>query len=638
MSDLRAQASSLLPQVANWLYNVVEAQYVHKKLVYTHVYQFLQVHLKRGLQFRIRTKVHTSSSTGHSQLLINLFATIQLNAQTCAPVEIWVPLNYPYVEHASHTVELNGVPLMYVTPDHSKGLYLNVNNHIDSQGRVYHPYFTDWFNNCTQSELYKFNLVTMVGVIHNQFLKESPITIREDNSIQMILSRLQSQSLYDSTSPRGNNMLPQSSEMSSTMPPQSTGMAPPLPSQSTGMAPPLPPQSTGMAPPLPPQSTGMAPPLPPQSTGVSAASVPQYTGEYNPIGRPIDGLRSAGTLDAPQLPPKIQKNQAMVDQGTAPQPPSIPLKYQSPLPLPGEGGQTQVTTNQALPVSQSSPMGYPQHIDQPPLHFPQYATPPPQVPYPNSPLTQSSQSQSPYTRTPNVQSPHVAAAQIDASYGSQIQSPNRKTPQLQSPVTKSPPAEQVQNVDLMDQEITPSNTVTTLRADLLQTLSDNINLFLQNDVHNKIIPQINANEAKVNALCTQLQLHLDLAKANLQNLHDHKMALEHLIGSLGTLNALLQKLDALNAEHFDRVFTAEGHSILLDEIIIPDLPLVKQLYDVVLETKATKDAISLIGGDFASEKEIINDDRVDACVKTVRNLGRELFWLELVKNEALNRS
>ena len=43
-------------QVSNWLFNVIQPLYEHKKEVYAHVFQFLQLHLKKILTLKLERK------------------------------------------------------------------------------------------------------------------------------------------------------------------------------------------------------------------------------------------------------------------------------------------------------------------------------------------------------------------------------------------------------------------------------------------------------------------------------------------------------------------------------------------------------------------------------------------------------
>ena len=132
--------SDPIPQlVSNWLFNVIQPLYDNKQIVYTHVYQFLQVHLKKNLNFKVRTRVYTSGGSGQSNLLINLFGTIAINNEISVPVEIWIPTSYPFVDQVG-----NGTPLVYIVPDHNRNWYLRPSNNVDTQGMFYHPYMSSW--------------------------------------------------------------------------------------------------------------------------------------------------------------------------------------------------------------------------------------------------------------------------------------------------------------------------------------------------------------------------------------------------------------------------------------------------------------------------------------------------------------
>lgn len=160
-------------QVSNWLFNVIQPLYEHKKEVYAHVFQFLQLHLRKNLNFKIRTQIYTSSGSGEPNLLINLFGTIQINEQIGTPIEIWVPFAYPYVDY-----ENKGAPIVYIVPDHSKGWYLKPNNNVDTQGMFYHPYLTRWHRECLRSNpdsLNMFSLVELANVIYRSVTTDSPI-------------------------------------------------------------------------------------------------------------------------------------------------------------------------------------------------------------------------------------------------------------------------------------------------------------------------------------------------------------------------------------------------------------------------------------------------------------------------------
>ena len=162
-----------------------------------------------------------------------------------------------------------------------------------------------------------------------------------------------------------------------------------------------------------------------------------------------------------------------------------------------------------------------------------------------------------------------------------------------------------------------------INENLLETSKDNVN---------NILPEVNTNTKKIDTLYQQLSHHNQQACANKENLDNHISYLSNQLSSLTSLNNELIQLDGINSQK-NTVSTNNKSNFELDNLVVPDLALVNQLYDIVSEIKATKDTICLIGGNFQSESEIINDSRMDACVKAVRGIGRELFWLEVMNRE-----
>ncbi|KAI5964660.1 STP22 [Candida pseudojiufengensis] len=472
------QSQSQLPQqVANWLFNVIQPSYKFKQLVYSHVYQFLQLHLKKNLNFRIRTQVYTSEDTGESNLLINLFGDIYINDQISVPIVIWIPLDYPN----------ESCPLVYIVPNHSKNWFLNPNNYVDSQGKFYHPYLASWYRHCMDGnvDLVHFQLIELINIIYHSVKLEVPIR----NGTSFTPSRM---------------------------------VSPPVTETSSA------------------QSTG--PPL-------------------------------------PTKPPKLLSPQN-----------TTPLKYQSPLPLPQEQTSLQnrsYTGNTSTYVSQSSVLS-PQ-----PVHE--------------------------QTRT---------SVQPRVEYSNELSS-NSSPQTLQSNIRQTNPEDLVDRINEMSID-------DPLRKRSLEILSSKFNEIFTNDPINKQITFANENLSKADALFNQLNHHYQQAEQNSIILEDH---LNHLTSQLTNSTKLNQELNILNQQNIqaeDKVHLNSNNEILLDDLIIPDSPLVKQLYQTVSEIKAIKDTMNLISGNFLNNNELINDKNCDNCVKIMRNLGRELFWLELTKIEIVN--
>lgn len=479
--------------VANWLYNVIQPQYTNKQVTYTHVYQFLQIHLSKG--FKIRTSVYTSGNTGHSDLLINLFGSIEVGQNINVPITIWIPLNYPY--HLSGpTSDDIGVPIVYITPDNSRNWFIKPGNHVDTQGKFYHPYLSDWFREY-KNQSSKYNLLQLVSILHTSFLKEVPIFYQEPLRY-----------------------------------------------------------------------------ISPAHTGPNSYKIPEKPAKI-PINSPLPKPLSHNSNTEPGV---SRQNTGSL--------PGIPLKYQSPLPLPNERGIEDAQRNREIRVSIENEKRNPSQSIMP------------------------------------IQ---------ERNYGV---NPNNPT----KPERYQTKPQETSTIDLMDNAdmTVMQNATNRTYHDALEVLSRKINENLletsSNNINN-ILPEVNTNSKKIDALYQQLSHHNQQACANSKNLDNHISYLTNQLSNLTSLNNELIHLDGLNSQQRNTVSTNSKSDFELDNLVVPDLALVNQLYDVVSEIKATKDSINLISGNFQSESEIINDSTMDVCVKAVRGLGRELFWLEVMKRE-----
>lgn len=160
--------ASIPKKVANWLHSVIQPQYIHKELVFGDVYRFLSVYLSQG--FKIRTAVYTSTQ-GTSNLLVNLYGSLNCKDRD-VPLNIWVPLNYPFADNTAS--EPNGVPIVYVvaTPDK----LIRPGNNVDLQGRFYHPYLSLWhLENVPGGANSEYNLLNLMSCLIVTFTKESPL-------------------------------------------------------------------------------------------------------------------------------------------------------------------------------------------------------------------------------------------------------------------------------------------------------------------------------------------------------------------------------------------------------------------------------------------------------------------------------
>ncbi|EGV60318.1 UEV-domain-containing protein [Yamadazyma tenuis ATCC 10573] len=472
-------------QLINWLQSVLQPQYQNKQTTYTHIIQFLQLYFETG--FRIRTRVYTAEKTGSSNLLINLFGKIN----GYIPIEIWIPLSYPFNATSAPDEASGGIPIVYAVPNNADGVFLKPGNFIDSQGKFYHPFLSQWFNQCKQEDvniLRTYNLVNLVRLLNDAFLIEPPI--------------------YRSNSPD--------------------------------------------APQLPPK---------PPSTKILVSSSSQTNGRNNP-----ELIRS------PHFPSSIRSDTTGIMKNDTGNVSNIPMRYQAPLPIP------------------------PQQLSD---------------------------------RVPKEET-------LDTNISSRIQ-PKFVYPTLQTQ-NHSQSITELLETDLMDRD-DRSQKVPDSKSHSLTRLSDKINRCLcelppySQDRVNKM----NGQASKVSKLGEQLSYQNQQALANKNNLESHLSYLLHQLTSIKNLNNRLQQAIDDNIKDHSNVHFGFDQKMSLDEVVISDSVLTNQLYEISSEIKANNDCMSLIGGSFDNENELIDDASFDTCVKTVRGIGRDIFWLKLIKHDITNK-
>ncbi|KAI3403648.2 STP22 [Candida oxycetoniae] len=545
-----------LPQsVSNWLFNVIQPSYIYKQIVYNNVYHLLQLHLKKNFNFRIRTKVYTDEETGESCLLLNLFKTILIDENISVPIEIWIPFTYPYSDF-----ERQGVPLVYIVPDHSKNWFLKPSNNVDSQGKFYHPYLSAWHREYTESNFHAgelYNLNELANIVHQSVLADPPILNRSP-----ILSS-------GAPPPKPAKVEYGKSSFTFNRYPQNEGQLFPL--ETSGPSLPEKPPKITLANHTSSQYTGNSSSI---NIGIGSSSI--NTG----IDIGSSSINTGIDIGSSSINTGIDIGSSSINTGIdigsnssgGKQPPPIPLKYQAPLPIPDQYTKTR------------------------------------QPPPPDTPSTQ------------------VPVAMLQTLTINERQ--NFSPPSL--------PMQKVEPVDLVDSDNPQVSSISAERKMALEKLSERLNQCFESDPIHQSIAFANENVQKANALYSQLSHHYQQAKENSKNLDGHIQYLSTILTNITDLNKELTKLNEQNNHAESKVVVNSKCDIPLDELIVPDSLLVKQLYEVVSEIKAIKDTMNLISGNFHSCSEIINDKNQDFCVKTMRNLGRELFWLELTKNEIAN--
>ncbi|OBT64351.1 hypothetical protein VE03_05809 [Pseudogymnoascus sp. 23342-1-I1] len=276
-------------RVLNWLYSVLTSEYQDVNRTYHDVAQALSHYSSLSP----KTEVYTYEN-GVSELLLQLSGTLPVAFRGTTyrfPVTVWIPHQYPRAE-----------PVVYVSP--AEGMMVRAGQHVDPQGRVYHPYLAGW------AEFHdKSNILDFLAILRDVFAKEPPVVSRQSQSTPVASPRPQSipppvpplpPDIAKSPAPHQNAGAPQ--------PP------PPPPKQHETIAQrPQPPQTGNSGPPLPPLPPSVnprqaQPPIPHHDPYTSNAPqrqtpIPDLLDDTIPLPQP-----AAAPAPAPPIPPNPQKD------------------------------------------------------------------------------------------------------------------------------------------------------------------------------------------------------------------------------------------------------------------------------------------------------------------------------------------
>ncbi|KAI5860839.1 UEV-domain-containing protein [Durotheca rogersii] len=547
--------------VLNWLYSVLTSEYQDVNRTYNDVAQALSQYPSLSP----RTDVHTFDN-GVSALLLHLSGTIPVVFRGTTyrfPISLWIPHAYP-----------RDAPLGYVTP--TENMMVRPGQHVDPQGRIYHPYLVGWAEFWDKSSLLDF-----LAILRDIFAKEPPVVSRQ----------------------QARAPLPQHASPTPTPPP----------------VPPLPPDMSRHAPQQAP-AFGLQdsrPPLPPPK----GSDLPQVVS--GPTTHP----------DAPPLPPlpdELRRRssqygaQAAATTTTPPPPPPPPQsnrfsRYDSAPPLPPLQGRPQTTQPYQHPPPNIpyQPQPHNQHAYQqggppPPEFAPQDSRRasmilPPAAPYTTT-VSPPGPGPSPYAEPPpNWQpAPHQPLAQ---------------------PQPKPPPPP-----DLMDEPFSlalPSSSASHLAPPPIPPNPEKDMLLRQlastlHDLRQRARAQ---NESSLAGLAAQRAAML----AAMQRLQADTAALAPLSSLLASNTAILQR-SLREADHVAERARArasappgsgpgpDGGPPDVDELLVAPTVVANQLYDVAAEERALADAIFVLG-------RAVERGRVGPAVfaRTTRALAREWF-------------
>ncbi|KAI1404258.1 UEV-domain-containing protein [Hypoxylon fuscum] len=550
--------------VLNWLYSVLTSEYQDVNRTYNDVAQALSQYPSLSP----RTDVHTFDN-GVSALLLHLSGTIPVIFRGTTyrfPISLWIPHAYP-----------REAPLGYVTP--TETMTVRPGQHVDPQGRIYHPYLAAWPEFWDKSSLLDF-----LAILRDIFAKEPPVVARQ----QQVARSIPQQQATPAPTPPPVPPLPP--DMSRQTPQQ---VASPHPSDSR---PPLPPPKNSGSD-LPqvvsgPSIVSEGPPRPPLPNEIRQHPNQQYGAP------PTATTATAATTQSPQ--------------------PNRMSRYESAPPLPPQQGAPHPT--QAY--QQPPPNAQYQHQQQQPQHAYPQGGPPPSGFIPQDPRRASIIS--PGTPTPyagaTVAGPLPGPSTLSYAGGTNWQQPAQlptHAPPAQ-PQPKPPPPP-----DLMDEPLpfslalpSPSNSShlpppipPNPEKDMLQRQLASTLCTLRQRARAQ-------NESSLAGLAAQRAAML----ASHAALQADLSALAPLAAVLASNTAILQR----SLRDADRVVrngrAAREAPPPIDDLLVAPTVVANQLYDVAAEERALGDAIFVLG-------RAVERGRIGPAVfaKTTRSLAREWY-------------
>ncbi|KAI1736971.1 UEV domain-containing protein [Xylaria scruposa] len=502
--------------VLNWLYSVLTSEYHDVNRTYNDVARALSQYPSLSP----RTDVHTFDN-GVSALLLHLSGTIPVVFRGTTyrfPISIWVPHAYP-----------REPPLGYVTPTDT--MMVRPGQHVDPQGRVYHPYLVRWAEFWDKSSILDF-----LAILRDIFAKEPPVVSRQQ-------LRSAQQQPVPSPTPPPVPPLPPDMARPSPQPTQSTQS----PHPSDLRPPPPPPKGSDLPQVIrTPTARADGPPLPP----LPRHEVPQQSAQHNTnlprpqVASPANRLSRYDT--APPLPPPGPQQHAQPPpnpQGQAPH-----AYTQSPQNLQYHSQQQRPNYPQEIP-----PSGSQQLQDNRRLSYVSGTSEPPS--YRGGP-------------PPNWQQP----------------APQQPPPQ---PVAKPPPPPDLMDEPLMLSLPSPSNVPAPPippnpeKDALLRQLASTLYSMRQH-ARQQNESSLAGLSAQRTAMLTALQkIQADSAALN---------PLSNLLASNTTaLHSALKEADTVITNSKTQQPPA------IDDLLVAPTVVGNQLYDVVAEERALGDAIFVLG-------------------------------------------
>ncbi|KAF1833396.1 UEV-domain-containing protein [Decorospora gaudefroyi] len=565
--------SNVPEKVLNWLYSVLTNEYVDINRTYHDAAEALA----NFPSLHPRTEAYTYEN-GTSALLLLLAGTLPVTFRGATygfPVAIWVPQAYP-----------REAPMVYVTP--SQDMVLRPGQHVNTDGRVFHPYLAQWGKYWDKSSLFDF-----LAVLRGVFAKEPPVR-----------SKQQQQSQHNAHAQQAPPPVPpppaewrrsEHGNSSASPSPAAPGQAPapppkpPKPHEHNQGTPQAPQDRYAKPPPLPPH-----PPQHPQSQ--QQYQQPQ-TNRYDPP--PNWQQQPPGPQYAPNRPGSYETGPAtpgprhprpqVQAQGYLPQ----SFELGSPVsPITPEGQRT--ASGFPKPAPPQPPPGFQQtqHHQAPPApRQQQYAqSPPHQRQYPQPPQGYPSQQYPPpqrYNQPPPQQAPPAPKPPINLLDDSlEVTLPSQSGNQVPLPVPPVPPNPEK---DALLRALSQ-----TLVSQIRQTVSSNM----------AAMAPLRAQQAALQTAYSRLQTEL----GELQQLDAALASNEQVLkGAMIEADRVME--DARRRKAPD-----------VDDVLVAPTIVGGQLYTLAAEEKGIADALFVLG-------RALNHGRIsaDTFVKQTRSLSREQF-------------
>ncbi|KAH8687206.1 UEV domain-containing protein [Tricladium varicosporioides] len=330
-------------QVLNWLYSVLTSEYKDVNRTYNDVARALSHYSSLSP----RTDVYTYEN-GVSALLLHISGTLPVDFRGTTyrfPIALWIPHGYP-----------QEAPLAYVTP--TEGMMVRPGQHVDPQGKIYHPYLVGW------AEFWdKSNIQDFLGILRDIFAKEPPVISRQQQNAPP-----QPQQVPPPIPPLPPSIARPTLRTSIITSPESPRPPPPPPkpgasSQSYSLAGP---SRTDNGPPLPPLPTQHA-----HDNNRYSMQLQQSPKEHQHAPQRSSSLRyeTAPVLPQPQRQPRRESSNSPVSPITPPEDPYRRQSYQPTYQQPRYASNP--PQQSGPPQQQPPPQQVPPYIQQQPYSSPQ---------------------------------------------------------------------------------------------------------------------------------------------------------------------------------------------------------------------------------------------------------------------------